>query len=469
MAPGMRPPNRRLAWERLQRGWSHEELRRQLVRAMAIDGESDTGLSRNTVRRWETGERWPEPRYRKYLVSVFGKTADQLGLLEPEELALRPDDGGSGNADVDLLWRFITMLGGWGEGIDRETFLRRLLALGASPLLSAVPSLDMNDGESWQRFARETDATHALSAAAVEDYEMITARHRRLYWSASPWAFYASVRAHVELGTQLLGKNGTDAARVRLACAVGESAMLAGRIAFFDLRQPETARREYRLALDTTEDAGDHALAAAVFAHTSFVAADAGNDALTRDLLHAAHAHAVNRTGPITRAWLNAVEAEAMARLGDERTCLNALARAQSLLGGPTNRAEPAWLDFFDASRLAGFLGHANLLLDRAEDARAALEDSLADLDPDATKQRAVVLADLAATHIEEDLDTACRITGQALDQLRDSWYATGFERIQGIRRALEPYHDERPVRTLEEQIRDAASLSGTTRQALDG
>jgi transcriptional regulator with XRE-family HTH domain len=469
MSSGNRTPNRRLAWERLQRGWSHEELRRQLVAAMAKDGETDTGLSRNTVRRWETGERWPEPRYRMYLVSLLGKTADQLGLLEPDELAMRPVNEGPGQLDqIDLLWRFMTMLGGWGQGIDRETFLRRLLALGASPLLASLPPLGDEAGQTWERFAREADATRPLTAPAVEDYETITVRHRRLYLTPSPWAFYASVKAHVELGAQLLGKNAPDSLRQRLAAALAESAMLAGRIAFFDLRHPQTAELEFKLALHATEDAAHHALAAAVLAHSAFVSADAGDAATTRGVLRAAHAHASHHTGPVTRAWLHAVESEVMAKLGDERACLNALARAESALGGTATRPEPEWLDFFDASRLAGFAGYASLTLGRMSSARAALEDSLAHLAPEAAKQRAVILADLAATYTGDDVEEACTMTSRALGQLRESWYGTAFERVQAVRRALEPRRDARVVRILEEEIRQAVPIGAPARRAIE-
>lgn len=50
-------------------------------------GEADTGLTGNTVRRWEIGERWPDPRFLKHLVTLLGKPASQLGLLTTEELA----------------------------------------------------------------------------------------------------------------------------------------------------------------------------------------------------------------------------------------------------------------------------------------------------------------------------------------------------------------------------------------------
>lgn len=451
MASVSRSPNRRLAWARLQRGWSHEELRKQLVRAMVADGEIDTGLSRNTVRRWETGERAPEPRYRKYLVMVFGMAADELGLLEPEELAMRPDalDGG-----VDVLWRFVAMFSGDGGELDRETFLKGLLAFGASPLLPSLLAQDPPRGTTQSRLARETRSSGALSTRAVEDYEAITAGHRHLYWSAAPLPLYASVKSHVMLGDELLRKGGTDTSVRRLGAALSESAMLAGRIAFFDLKRTDPARDDLGLALDATEKSGDHALAAAVLAHLSFVAAHTGDGQGARDLLGAAVAHSVHHTSALTRAWLHAVQCEISASLGDQPASLVALGRAESLLADVGDRADPEWLDFFDASRFAGFAGHANLLLGRPKNARKPLEASLNHLTPEAAKQRAVVLADLASSYVDDDLEAACGLTGQAVDQLSESWYATGYERIQGVRRQLSPHRTTRQVRELEERIK---------------
>jgi transcriptional regulator with XRE-family HTH domain len=70
-APRRYAPNRRLTWARLLKGWSYDELAAQITVSMAAHGEIDTGLTGNTVRRWETGERWPDPRFRKHLVLLF--------------------------------------------------------------------------------------------------------------------------------------------------------------------------------------------------------------------------------------------------------------------------------------------------------------------------------------------------------------------------------------------------------------
>ncbi|MBT0771247.1 helix-turn-helix transcriptional regulator [Kineosporia sp. J2-2] len=445
MASGQRPPNRQLAWARLQRGWSHEELRIQIVRAMKAENETDTGLSRNTVRRWESGERAPEPRYRKYLVIVFGMPADQLGLLDPEELAMRPvqnDDG------IEVLWRLVSMFSGRGD-MDRETFLKGLLAFGATPLL---PSLLEEKAELPSRLAHQINSSGGLSTAVVEDFEAITVSQRHLYWSTAPLPLYTSVKSHVTLGQELLKAGGPQAVTRRLAVALSESAMLAGRIAFFDLKRAEPAEADLTLALQATEEAGDHALAAAVLAHVSFLAAHNGDASAARATLAAAVAHSRHHTGPMTRAWLSCVEAEVMASVNDPATSLRALSRAEGLL--PDEGEEPEWLDFFDASRFAGFAGHAHHVLGQPDKARAHLETSLAQLAPDAAKQKAVIYADLAATHIDDDAEAACTYAGQALDQLSESWYATGYDRVQQVRRQLTSSQQNRQVLELEERMR---------------
>src|SRR2546430_1532882 len=55
--------------ERKQRGWSQDELAKTL------------GVSTTTIRRWEQGQAVPYPYYRKKLTALFGKTAEELGLL----------------------------------------------------------------------------------------------------------------------------------------------------------------------------------------------------------------------------------------------------------------------------------------------------------------------------------------------------------------------------------------------------
>ncbi len=273
------------------------------------------------------GKRRTSPRTAipQVLVIVFGMPADELGLLDPEELAMRPatnDDG------IEVLWRLVSMFSGKGE-MDRETFMKGLLAFGAAPLL---PSLLTENTDVPARMAQQLNASGGLSSAVVDDFEAITLSQRHLYWSTAPLPLYTSVKAHVSLGQELLSAGGSQAETRRLATALSESAMLAGRIAFFDLKRVQPAESDLTLALQATEEAGDHALAAAVLAHVSFLAAHNGDASAARAALSAATAHSRHRTGPLTRAWLSCVEAEVMASVNDSDTSMRALNRAEGLL-----------------------------------------------------------------------------------------------------------------------------------------
>ncbi len=61
--------NRKLRTERKLQGWSQAKLAKVL------------GVTTRTVIRWEQGVAMPQPNYRKKLGTLFGKTAQELGLL----------------------------------------------------------------------------------------------------------------------------------------------------------------------------------------------------------------------------------------------------------------------------------------------------------------------------------------------------------------------------------------------------
>jgi transcriptional regulator with XRE-family HTH domain len=63
-------PNHRLRYEREVRGWTQQYVAEQL------------GAEMNIVSRWECGERKPGPYYRQKLSALFGKSAEELGLVE---------------------------------------------------------------------------------------------------------------------------------------------------------------------------------------------------------------------------------------------------------------------------------------------------------------------------------------------------------------------------------------------------
>ncbi|MGL5826020.1 MAG: helix-turn-helix domain-containing protein, partial [Nocardioides sp.] len=223
MAERRYPPNRLLAWERLQLGWSYEALADRIRVEMVRCEEGDTGLTANTVRRWETGERWPDPRFRKHLVVILGRPASELGLLTAEELAVRPAD----NVLAEIK-RLVSMAedGPRARGMNRADFLHGLLGVGSLPLLTRLIGND-----DYEHVGATTDHRSTSDAGTAAAYARIVAAQRELYWTSPARDLFESAYAHAQLGFRLLRATAADQARTTLSVALAESAMLAGRLA----------------------------------------------------------------------------------------------------------------------------------------------------------------------------------------------------------------------------------------------
>lgn len=439
------PQNRQLAWERLQRGWSYEELARQVIKEMDQCGEPNTGLTANTVRRWETGERWPDPRYRRHLVAVFRKPASELGLLTPEELALRPIDD-----FVKEIRRLLGMVADQtdGHGIDRITFLRGVLGTGALPLLS--PFAGICDPDAWARLASAFEGNGPMDDESVAAYAAVASHQRILYWTAPAEELFETAYAHTHLGVRLMRGASSGQARDRLAGAVAQAALLAGRLAFFDLHQPAAAQRLYDVALAATEQAGDHQLAAATLAHAALIPGFARDHSAAAGFMDAALAHARHGVESRTRAWLHCIGSEIEARCGDPMAGQRHIGHAEAALDG--NGEDPEWFDFFSPARLDAFAGYCNLAAGDQAEAVRRLESALDGLDGDAVKQRSVLFADLATAHAASNPDASPQLLRKAIDAIERDWYATGHSRVREALRAL----PDTPARgEIEEQLRE--------------
>ena len=70
--------------------------------------------------------------------------------------------------------------------------------------------------------------------------------------------------------------------------------------------------------------------------------------------------------------------------------------------------------------------------------ARPALEQALVTAPPGLSKLRGRILADLALTHVHADeIDEACRLTGEAFDIAAGMSYTRLLGRVQEVRRAF--------------------------------
>ena len=121
-----------------------------------------------------------------------------------------------------------------------------------------------------------------------------------------------------------------------------------------------------------------------------------------------------------------------------------------------TRGDDPDWLDFFDPARLASFLGYSQLIAGRTTEAVVSLQRALDQLDDRASKQRSVVLLDLAAAHATTDAEHGMTLAAQAFDQLEREPYGTAYGRIPAVQRALK---DTRHTRLLDERVRSLPAV----------
>lgn len=306
----------------------------------------------------------------------------------------------------------------------------------------------------------------ALPPSVASDFMTSTAAYRRMYWTLPADRLERLVAEHAALGWDLLPQV-PGVARALMARAVAESALLAGRLEFFDLQQPDQARPSFGLALRAAGEADDDLLGAAALAHMAFAPAfsydpDQPEDA--RDLSEEARekmraAFAFARRGEASAemtAWLYAVDAEVETRLGDTDRALDLIGRAEESyrLYEPESNATPPWMDWFSPVRLAGFKGNTQIAAGQGTAARTTLEQALGELPPEAIKQRAVFYADLAAAAVLElDPVQACADLDEALKSLGEHWYGTAMDRVRTVRQSLRAWDSLPQVRALDDEL----------------
>ncbi|MET8826128.1 helix-turn-helix transcriptional regulator [Streptomyces sp. NPDC004610] len=367
------------------------------------------GVGVRQVRRWESGTPpWPQPEVAQALTRILGQDLESLGFTRP------------GGAGLDPGRRAV------------------VAATAAAVGLAAVP----------------TQAVAMQPATAADDYEAVTRSHRRLYWSVAPATLHPATLAHASLGCALLLETAGQT-RQRVAAALAEAWLLAGRIEFFDLRDADRAQQTLVRALQAAGEADDALLGAGVLAHTAFIPGWVGDRDAAVERMVAARTYA--RRGPASAellAWLDAVEAECETRCGNARTALHLIGHAEDVLTKGSLHPSPLWLDWFSPVRLAAFKGNTQLTAGHLPQARATLLGVLDALDPAEEKQRSVILGDLAAVEAAAgDPEAACRYAVRALDQLERTWYAMGMDRVREVRRTLAPHQHERCVRELDDRL----------------
>jgi tetratricopeptide (TPR) repeat protein len=414
-------------------------------------------VNADMVAKWERGAKTPSRRYRELLYLLFGVDTSQLGIGKFGPGAGSPATHGVPSEDGPLAALFadvaslLNQLGAAGAILQpkmfeiwRDELMHRRAVL---KLLGVVPAAGFTAADERRQPSRTTPE-------AVDDLDQLADRYQALYHSTAPAVLLTPVVAHLQTLRELLLQGVAPPLRRKLFANRPRVATLAGRISYFDLSDPMSARGYYNLALEAACEAGDHLQAAAALGHIAFIPAGDHSFHAALDYLRGAAGHVRRFPHSRVESWLSAVESEMQTNAGNPKSALAAVDRARELAAPPGLTPALAWFDYYDGTRLAGFAGYALLRAARFDEARMALSGAVASLPRTAVKQRAVFLTDLATVELHDgERDQACRIAGDAAEQLQRAGYATGSGRLRDFRRAVEPWSTSFPVRMLDEQL----------------
>lgn len=438
---------------RERRGWTQLEVAQHLDRLAWTQSGKHIGVNADMVAKWERGVKAPSRRYQELLGCLFDDDhGNPPATSEPNR---QPEGPETDPIDVlvartgllldqlgrDALILRPRVLEVWGAEALRRRSLLKLVTL--APALALVS----NDGASA--------SSHTETATSLAN---LADGYQRLYHVTAPTLLITPVVAHLDVTRELLRDSRSACLRRALLKNQAQVALLAGRISFFDLNDATAARGYYALAFESSVEAGAHHLTSAALGHTAFIPAAEGR--LTTAVQYLDQASTVLDRDPHHRleAWLAAVGSEITANAHSTRESLDYVDRARTSFARPGLAPELPWFDFFDETRLNGFAGYANLRADRHDDALTLLSATLSCLPDQAVKQRAVVLADLAAAHLGRgDVGHACVIAIDAVDRLRQAGYATGVDRLRALRSSLTPWATSAAVRNLDQHLALAA------------
>jgi hypothetical protein len=243
----------------------------------------------------------------------------------------------------------------------------------------------------------------------------VTGGFRRLEATTPAGELRDPVGAHLRFIAGRLDHGGRQ-----FAAAASDAAGFAAWLAV-DHADDGQAHQQYRRAVGSADRAGSDLLAAYMLGSMALWAAETGRGSEARSLIGRAQHRIPHAAPPTVRAWSAAIEATAQASSGDADATLAALKRAEAAMAQAHEPLWP-WLYPFDGAKLAGYVGACATRLRLPRTALPALADALDGFGPARTKQRALVLADLAANHWAlGDHDQARELAAQA--------HAIGVER----------------------------------------
>ncbi|MEV4433614.1 XRE family transcriptional regulator [Streptomyces sp. NPDC049555] len=247
---------------------------------------------------------------------------------------------------------------------------------------------------------------------------------------------------HHSLAPRLFGcEAGHDAGQVfRAAASLTE---MAGWMAH-DSGRDGRAREHFEQALALATAGADPALGANIMASMSHLALQVGRPREAVSLARAGRAR-LDAPVPMLSARLHAMEARALARLGDERAAQAALDAAQRDVGAPEESS--GWLSSFDAAALASERALVLQDLGLLAEAAAAAERAVALRSGDRARSRVFGQIALATIRAQQrELEAACETGHRVLSACGTLGSARITQQLAALAAVMAPHRGYRPV-----------------------
>ncbi|WP_165970044.1 hypothetical protein [Nonomuraea terrae] len=450
-----REPNRLLQQLIAEAGFSHKGLARCLNDLGAARGTPGLKYDHSSVLRWIGGQR-PRDPVPSLLAEIFSL---RLGRpVTPEHLGMAAT-----STPLDLGQEFTHT---WQEGISTVTALwradverRRFLidstfAIGAGSVGAIRWLTSPADGRLGGTGTRRVGQT---DIAAIQE---VTRSFGELDNRFGSGRVRSSVVKYLDTAVSPLLKDGSygEPTGRRLAAAAAELTRLAGWMAY-DMEQHGIAQRYLIQALSLARGAGDQTLGGEILAGMAHQAIYMGQPGHALDLARASQM-AARRAGIKTlQSSAHVLEAHAHAGLGDARACGASLNEAERAFTARRAGEEPPWLSYFDEAYLAAKFAHC--FRDLGQGGRA-VEQARRSLDMDGryVRGRMFNLSLLAAGLLQcGEVEEACTAAADALALAGELQSVRSRSYAADLRRRLEPYREERPVRELRERARELAAV----------
>lgn len=227
----------------------------------------------------------------------------------------------------------------------------------------------------------------------------------------------------------------------------------------YDTGHHGLARRYFVQALNLAHTAGDRPLGGKVLALMSHQANFLGEYAEAVDLARAAKLGGAGHATPSVRAMYCAMEARALASLGDTRGCIRALREAESAFARRHPDDEPDWIGYFDAAEFHDEFGHCFEALGQTSQAIRHATRSLAASGDIYPRSRTFCRFTLASSYLNaaraatRDIEQAVAVASEALPLIDQLKSVRVQSYVSTFNRRLEPYTKLTVVSGFREQL----------------